>query len=121
VEKVFVTYLLITIPVLTFLAVFFIIRVPGLVENILHSLSQRFDAVAEANRAGDDTHMAIGITEMLVLGLQLFGIAFMLSRYGRGIAGVIWRGVRHPSPLIQAGSVIGAVALASFLVHVWFL
>jgi hypothetical protein len=65
--------------------------------------------------------MALGITEVLLLLLQLFGIAYMLFQYGRQIAGVLWRGVRHPTPLIQAGSVIGAVALTFFLVWVWFL
>jgi putative peptide zinc metalloprotease protein len=120
-EKVFLIYLLVTIPVLTFLAVFFITRVPGLVETILHSLSLKFDAVDAANGTGDQTSMALGITEILLLGLQLFGIAFVLFRYGRRIAGVLWRGVRHPAPLVRAGSVIGAIALAFFLVRVWFL
>jgi putative peptide zinc metalloprotease protein len=120
-EKVFLTYMLVTIPILTFLAVFFIIRVPGLVETILHSLSLKFDAVVAANSASDKTYMALGITEMLLLALQLFGIAYVLFRYGRQIAGVLWRGVRHPAPLIQAGSVIGAISLAFFLVRVWFL
>jgi putative peptide zinc metalloprotease protein len=120
-EKVFLTYLLVTIPVLTFLAVFFITRVPGLVETILHSLSLKFEAVVAANGTGDRTSMALGITEILLLGLQLFGIAYMLFRYGRRIAGVLRQGVRHPAPLIRAGSVIGAIALAFFLVRVWFL
>jgi putative peptide zinc metalloprotease protein len=119
VEKVFLTYLLVTIPVLTFIAVFFISRVPGLVENILHSLSLKFDAVVDANRAGVDSYTALAITEMLLLVLQLFGIAFMLSLLGRRIVGVLWRGVRHPAPLIQASSVVGAVALVFFLVRVW--
>jgi putative peptide zinc metalloprotease protein len=120
-EKVFLTYMLVTIPILTFLVVFFIIRVPGLVENILHSLSLKFDAVVDANRAGEKTYMALGITEVLLLVLQLFGIVYMLFRYGRQIAGVLWRGVRHSTPLIQASSVVGAVALALFLVRVWIL
>jgi putative peptide zinc metalloprotease protein len=120
-EKVFLIYLLVTIPVLTFLAVFFITRVPGLVETILHSLSLKFDAVDAANGTGDQTSMALGITEILLLGLQLFGIAYMLFRYGRRIAGVLSQGVRHPAPLIRAGSVIGAIALAFFLMRVWFL
>jgi len=120
-EKVFLIYMLVTIPILTFLAVFFFIRVPGLVESILHSLSLKFDAVVDANHTGEKTYMALGITEMLLLLLQLFGIAYMLFRYGRQIAGVLWRGVRHPAPMIQVGSVIGAIALAFFLVRVWFL
>lgn len=120
-EKVFVTYLLVTIPVLTFLTVFFITRVPGLIETIFHSLSLKFDMVVDANRAGEATYIALGITEILLLGLQLFGIAYMLSRLGRRIAGALWRGVRHPAPLIQASSVVGAVALAFFLVRAWIL
>jgi putative peptide zinc metalloprotease protein len=120
-EKVFLTYMLVTIPILTFLAVFFVIRVPGLVETILHSLSLKFDAVVDANRAGEKTFMALGITEVLLLVLQLFGITYMLFRYGRQIAGMLWQGVRHPAPLVQASSVVGAVALAFFLVRVWIL
>jgi putative peptide zinc metalloprotease protein len=121
VEKVFLIYMVITIPVLTFLAIFFITRVPGLVEIILHSLSLKLDGVVAANGTGDSTSMALGITEILLLGLQLFGIAFLLFRYGRRISGALWRGVRHPALLIRAGSVIGAIALAFFLVRLWFL
>ena len=121
VEKVFVTYLLVTIPVLTFLTVFFIIRVPVLVETILHSLSLKFDAVVYANGIGDRAAMALGITEILLLGLQLFGIVFMLYLQGRRIARSLWRGVHHPAPLVRTGSVIGAVGLVFFLVRVWFL
>jgi putative peptide zinc metalloprotease protein len=121
VEKVFLTYALVTIPVLTFLIVFFISRVPGLVENILLSLTVKFDVVVDATRAGDRTSMALGITEILLLGLQLFGIAFLLFLQTRRIGGVLWQGVRHPAPLVQASSVVGAVALAFFLVRVWVL
>ena len=120
-EKAFLTYMLVTIPVLTFLAVFFITRVPGLVETILHSLSLKSDAVLDASSAGNRTSLALGVTEIFLLGLQLFGIAFVLFRYGRRIAGVLWQGVRHPAPLVRAGSAIGAIALAFFLVRVWFL
>jgi putative peptide zinc metalloprotease protein len=121
VEKVFVAYLLVTIPILTFLTVFFIIHVPGLVETILHSLSLKFDAVVHASGTGDRASMALGITETLLLGVQLFGIAFMLYLQGRRITRALWRGVRHPTPLIQVGSIFGAVAVAFFLVRVWFL
>ena len=117
----FLTYLMVAIPVLTFLTVFFITRMPGLVETILQSLSVKFDAIANVNRVDERTYMALGIADVLLLLLQLFGIAFVLFRYGRQIAGVLWRGVRHPALQIQAISVVGAVALVFFLVRVWFL
>ena len=118
-EKVFLAYLLITLPILAFLAVFFISRVPGLVDSILQTLTLKVAQAVDASRIGDVSSTALLSTEVFLLGLQFFGIAFMLALLGRLIAGILWRGLRHPTPMIQASSVVGTVALVLFLLRMW--
>ena len=71
-------------------------RLPRIVTMAWDSL---FAQVAVFSRALDDGYlagMALSVAQMLILGLQMLGIAYLLFSLGRRIAGAVWKRVGTP-------------------------
>ncbi len=121
VKRVFVGYILLTVPLLTALMVFFIMRLPRIVQHITTSGSLKVDEFRDARIQGDWAMMALAITEQLILLLQFFGIGLMLYLLGKRLVLLMIRGWKNPSPIARIGSAVGLTTLLLFLTYAWVL
>jgi putative peptide zinc metalloprotease protein len=119
VQKVFVTYVAVTVPLLAAMIFFFIRRIPLIAETVWFSIQLQADQFALANSRGDVTGMALSAVSILILLLQVVGITFMLFLLGRALARTIWAGWKSPKRAMRMGSVAGTAAVVLLLAYVW--
>jgi putative peptide zinc metalloprotease protein len=93
VKVVFAAYVVITIPVLSLLLFLLIVRLPGIATIFWYSLLNQAAGFSRALDAGSFVGMAASVAQMLILGLQTLGIAYLLYSVGRMLVRVIHRRV----------------------------
>ena len=90
VKRVFLTYLLLTLPVLALFLVLFAVRAPGILTMTFDSYVQQGGAFAQAFSNGNVVGMALSAMQMIMLALLVLGIAYMFYSLGRQLIGGIW-------------------------------
>lgn len=93
VKGVFAAYIIVTVPVLALLLALLIIRLPVIAKIAWYSLLNQTAALSQALDNWDVVGMALSVAQMLILGLQMLGIAYLLYRIGRMIVRVVYKRV----------------------------
>jgi putative peptide zinc metalloprotease protein len=99
VKVVFATYVIVTVPVLSLLLFALVIRLPGIATIFWYSLLNQAAGFSQALDEGSLVGMALSIAQMLILGLQTLGIAYLLYILGRMLVRVVWKRVGSTSRL----------------------
>jgi putative peptide zinc metalloprotease protein len=97
VKVVFATYVIVTVPVLSFLLFNLIVHLPGTATIFWYSLLNQAAGFSLALDEGSLVGMALSVAQMLVLCLQTLGIAYLLYSLGRMLVRAIHGrvGARH--------------------------
>ena len=118
VKLVFILYILITIPLLLFLAFLMITRAPSVLATAWTSFLEQAARLGEAIGTGDWlTALASGVG-ILVLLLTTAGFAFFVFKLVKGVIGRIWSW-GEGSVLKRTGSVAVLGGLAVLLIFLW--
>ena len=99
VKAVFAAYVIVTVPVLSLLLFTLIIRLPGIATVFWYSLLNQASGFSRALDEGSLVGMALSVAQMLILGLQTLGIAYLLYSLGRVLVRVVWKRVGSTSRL----------------------
>ncbi len=89
VKGVFAAYVVVTVPVLALLLFLLITRLPVITTIAWYSLLNQMAGFSQALDNGDLVGMAVSVAQMLILGLQMLGIAYLLYRLGRMVVRMI--------------------------------
>ena len=118
VKRIFVAYIVLTIPVLVFLLFLFIKHVPRIVGILVDALRNQSEALARAWEGGDMLLAMAAVVQLLILGLELVGIAYLLVNLIRRtlIAGWAWS---RPTPGRRAVGALGVTAAIGLLSYIW--
>ena len=117
VKAVFASYIVLTIPILSFIFLLTIAGVPALVAVAWDALAHQAAEFASTWNDGEVLAMSASVTQMLLLVLPLFGTAYFFYGVGRTLTAMVWKWSR-PTPgrrLAAALSTGGAIALLGFL------
>ena len=97
VKVVFAAYVIVTVPVLALLLFNMIVRLPGIATVFWHSLLNQATGFSRARDEGSLVGMASSAAQMLILGLQTLGIAYLLYSLGRMVVRAIHKrvGAQH--------------------------
>lgn len=112
VKGVFVTYVLVTVPLLALIVALLIANLPGIVSASWDSLLLRVGEFTSAINDGNAVGAALAVAQALLLALQTLGIAILMYILGRKI----WEWSK-PTPARQitgtliAGAVVALVAI----------
>ena len=93
VRVLFAVYVMVTVPVLSLLLFVLITRLPVIATAAWNSLLAQVAVFSQALDDGYLAGMALSVAQMLILGLQMLGIAYLLFSLGKRIAGAIWKRV----------------------------
>jgi putative peptide zinc metalloprotease protein len=99
VKVVFAAYVIVTVLVLSLLLFTMIIRLPGIATVFWYSLLNQAAGFSRALDEGSLVGMALSVAQMLILGLQTLGIAYLLYSLGRVLVRVVWKRVGSTSRL----------------------
>ena len=119
VKAVFAVYIVLTVPVLTFLLFLLLWNVPGILAIVWDSLLNQTADFSVAWNNGNAIGVATSASQMLILGLEILGITYLLYVLGRGLAKAIWNWSkptlmrRVTGTLVAAGVVVAVVFLWS--------
>lgn len=117
VRVVFGTYVLVTIPVLTFMLFMMIKSVPRILATAWDSAGQQTNAFSLARDSGDAAGMAAAVIQTAILALPTLGLCYSVFGMGRRATRGLYNWSK-PTPMRRlAGSTIGlgAVALLAYL------
>lgn len=89
VKVVFAAYVIVTVPVLALLLFNLITRLPVITGIAWDSLNIQAAQFSRALDQGDPTGAAVSILQMLILGLQMLGIAYLLYRLVRMVVRMV--------------------------------
>jgi putative peptide zinc metalloprotease protein len=87
----FAAYIALAFPTLLLLLFFFFRNMPGLLVIMWDSFLNQTVAFSQALDSGNVGDMGLSVTQMLILGLQALGIAYLLYSLSRMLAVVAWR------------------------------
>ena len=90
VKRVFLAYLLLTLPVLALFLVLFAMRAPGILTMTFDSYVQQGGALARAFSTGNVVGGILAVFQMAMLALLVLGIAYMFYSLGRNMVKGIW-------------------------------
>ena len=93
VKGVFAAYVIVTVPILLLLLFNLIIHLPGIATVFWYSLLNQAAGFSRALDTGDFLGMASSGAQVLILGLQMLGIAYLLYSLSRTLARAIWKRV----------------------------
>jgi putative peptide zinc metalloprotease protein len=114
VKVVFAAYILVTVPLLAFLAVYMVASAPRILATTWDSFVGHLESLTVAFSAGDALNVAATLLGIAVLALTAAGIVFFLYRLATGGLRRLWRwGGRSPTHRVAAG---GATLAAAVLV-----
>ena len=91
VRVVFAAYVAVTVPVLSLLLFVLITRLPRIATTAWDSLLGQAAVFSRALGDGYLAGMALSVAQMLILGLQMLGIAYLLFSLGRRLVTALWR------------------------------
>ena len=117
VKAAFASYIILTIPILSFIFLLTIAGVPALVAVAWDALAHQAAEFASTWNDGEVLAMSALVTQMLLLALPVFGTAYFFYSVGRTLTAMVWKWSR-PTPgrrLAAALSTGGAIALLGFL------
>jgi len=117
VRAVFAGYIILMIPILAILFVLTVWGVPALVALTWDSLGHQAAEFMRFRNRGVLVGMSASATQMVLLALPVFGIAYFLYSVGRKLTWVVWQWSR-PSLTRRLAAAVGtggAVALLGFL------
>jgi len=118
VKAVFAAYIILTIPVLAFLLFFFVSRAPRLLAALWDSFLNLTADLSAAWGTGSVVGVAASASQMLILALEMLGIAYLFYALGRGLARVVWNWSKPTRTRRTAGVLITAAAVAA-VVFLW--
>ena len=99
VKAVFAGYILVTIPVLAFLVVLLIVRLPRILETIWDSFFVQAAAFSDALGNASRLIATASSLQMLILALQLLAIAYLLGGLGLRLFRTFWNWSRKAAAL----------------------
>lgn len=117
VKLVFVLYMLVTLPLLTYLYVLMVQHLPQFLMASWEAFRLQLGEFAQAERRNDVWTMLLSITQMLLLLPPVLGTAYLLYRSGRTLLRTVWNWSK-PSAMRR---IVGACVLAAVIVPVVFL
>lgn len=91
VKAVFAVYVTLAIPTLLFLLFLLFRNLPGLMVVMWDSFLNQTAGLSQALNGGDFLGMATSTLQMLILGLQALGIAYLLYSLGRILIAATWK------------------------------
>jgi putative peptide zinc metalloprotease protein len=77
-KAIFISYVIVTVPVLSLLLFFLVTHLPGVVSTFRESLLIQAGAFSSALDSGDPFEAALSIAQILMLGLQALAITYLL-------------------------------------------
>lgn len=117
-RAVFILYLVLTLPVLMFLLFLLVTRVPKFVPLIWDSIGAQIDALIQAWSRSDFLGILASFSQILILGLQLVGIAYLFYSLGRKLAGGLWKWSK-PTPARRVAGALAGSTLVALLAFLW--
>jgi putative peptide zinc metalloprotease protein len=115
-KGVFIAYIALTLPVLLFLLVLLVQRLPGIVTVAWDAIATHANIVRDAAADGDVLPLATSLVQILILLLPLVGIAYLLYT-------LTWRPLRgawrQPTPVRRYGGVLAMTAVIAGVAFYW--
>jgi putative peptide zinc metalloprotease protein len=98
-KVVFISYVIVTVPVLSLLLFLLVTHLPGIVTTFWESALIQTRAFSSALASGDPFGAAVSISQVLMLGLQVLAITYLLYNLVRMLILAVWRRIgpaSHP-------------------------
>jgi putative peptide zinc metalloprotease protein len=95
VRRVFLTYILSTVPVLMIFLALFVTRAPWLLATTFDSYVHQGGAFTQAFNNGDVVGMVLSVIQMAFLALLFLGIGYLIYNLSRKLIGGIWSVTRR--------------------------
>jgi len=118
VRVVFAIYIIITVPLLAFLAFLMIKGVPRVLTTAWDSGSKQAAALSTAHAHGDVLGIITSAVQILVLALPTFGLLYVLFNLTRRGFGALWRWSKPTVGRRITGSMV-TVGIVAFLALLW--
>ncbi len=118
VKVLFAIYIIITVPLLTFLAFLMIKGVPRVLATAWDSGSKQAAALSTAHAHGDVLGTITSAVQILVLALPTFGLLYVLFNLTRRGFGALWRWSKPTVGRRITGSAV-TVGVVAFLALLW--
>jgi putative peptide zinc metalloprotease protein len=118
VKRVFIGYILLTIPVLALLFLFMLWRLPRFVSVMWASYTHHFRTLAAALGNGDYLGSAAYIIQMLLLALPLLGVFYIIYAFSWPAIKGLWRW-SQPTVARRVSGAMVAIGVVAFLVYLW--
>lgn len=119
VKLVFAAYLLVTIPVLLVLMFNLITHLPGILAASWDSLNRQLGTLSTAAGGGDILTGTTSVLQILILALQMLGIAYFLYSLGGMLAKALWKWSK-PTLARQVVGILAAAGALAMLLLAWF-
>jgi putative peptide zinc metalloprotease protein len=118
VKAVFVIYIILTIPVLAFLLFIFVRRSPDLLSAMWDSFLNLMADLSAAWGTGSVVGVAASASQMLILALEMVGIAYLFYALGRVLARAVWNWSK-PTPARRVAGALIAISAVAAMVFLW--
>lgn len=118
VKAVFAAYITLTVPVLALLLFLLVDRAPSLLSVMWDSFVHQMTNLSTAQGTGNALGVVASASQMLILALEMVGIAYLLYALGRALARAIWSWSR-PTPTRRATGALIAVAVVALVAFLW--
>jgi len=115
-RRVFLLYLLATIPALVFVAVYIIMQAPEIVMGFWDGVHSQFAMFEDAKHAGDYVIMATVALQMAIFALPAVAVGYFAWLVSWKPLKAAWR---QPGPARRAAAVVGLVAIFAGLGFFW--
>ena len=117
VKAVFATYIILTVPVLALLLFLLVDRAPSLLFILWDSFVDQMANLSTVWGTGNALGVMASASQMLILALEMVGIAYLLYALGRALGRAIWNWSKPTPTRRVTGALIaaGVVALVAFL------
>jgi putative peptide zinc metalloprotease protein len=117
-RAVFICYIILTFPVLVVLYLFMVKLMPFLVTATRNALLYQIDVVSAAGSSRDVVNVLASVSQILLLALPMFGMAYILYSTLWRLLRWIWRW-STPTPARRVAGALATVGLAGILMYVW--
>jgi putative peptide zinc metalloprotease protein len=118
VKAVFAIYIVLTVPVLAFLLFLFVRRAPDLLAAMWDSFLNLTADFSAAWNSGSVVGVAASASQMLILALEMLGIAYLFYALGKGLARALWN-LSKPTPARRVAGMLIAVGVVAAVVFLW--
>jgi putative peptide zinc metalloprotease protein len=117
-KAVFITYILVTVPVLLFLLFVMIEGVPRLLATTVDSYRNLAGGLTDALSKGDILGILASAVQMITLAIPVLGTAFILYVLGKKLLIKLWTWA-SPTPARRAAGMLGSALLFGLLAYLW--